>query len=84
DPASEVKTLRVARRLADIADVTVRTSFLGAHSVPPEWKADRAGYINLVAGEMLDAVAREGLADAVDAFMESIAFTADEVRRVFL
>lgn len=83
DVESEVKTLRVARRLAGLADITVQTTFLGAHSVPPEWKHDRGGYLDLVVGAMLSAVRAEGLADAVDAFMETVAFSGDEVRRVF-
>jgi imidazolonepropionase len=83
DTGSELKTLRVARRLGGLAGVTVRTTFLGAHTVPPEWKADRGGYLDLVVGEMLPAIVAEGLADAVDAFMETVAFSGDEVRRVF-
>ncbi len=83
DVANELKTLRVARRLGAGGDVAVVTSFLGAHALPPEMKSDRAGYLDLVRGPMLDAVAAEGLADAVDAFMETVAFTADEVSAVF-
>ncbi len=78
DSANEAKMLRVARRLSG---VTVRTTFLGAHALPPDY-ADRSGaYIDLVVDEMLPAV--DGLADAVDAFCEKIAFSPAETRRVF-
>lgn len=83
DLASEAKTLRVARRLAGLADVTVRTTFLGAHAIPPEWKHDRRGYVDHVVGDMLSGICAEGLADAVDAFMETVAFSGDEVRVIF-
>lgn len=80
---AELKQLRVARRIGRERPVTVRTSFLGAHAVPPEFK-DRSGdYIDLVAGPMLDAVAAENLADAVDAFCEGIAFSVEETARLF-
>ncbi len=83
DVESEVKTLRVARRLGEDGSIGVVTTFLGAHALPPERKGDRARYLDLVRGPMLDAVAAEELADAVDAFMETVAFTADEVSAVF-
>jgi imidazolonepropionase len=78
DAANEAKMLRAARRLKE---VTVRTSFLGAHALPPEFEGRSAAYIDCVVEEMLPAVA--GLADAVDAFCEKIAFTPEETRRVF-
>lgn len=83
DLDNERKTLRAARRLAELRDVTVRTTFLGAHALPPEFKGDNAGYIAKVADEMLPALAAERLADAVDGFCEGIAFSPDEMRRVF-
>ena len=64
--------------------MTVRTTFLGAHATPPEFKGRSGDYIDLVAGPMLDAIASGGLADAVDAFCEGIAFSVEETRRVFL
>ena len=83
DTASEVKSLRVARRLGHDLPVTVATTFLGAHALPPEY-ADRSdAFVELVVGEMLTAVTREGLADAVDAFCEGIGFTPAQVERVF-
>jgi imidazolonepropionase len=78
DAANEAKMLRAARRLKG---VTIRTSFLGAHALPPEFEGRSAAYIDRVVEEMLPAVA--GLADAVDAFCEKIAFTPEETRRVF-
>jgi imidazolonepropionase len=78
DSANEAKMLRVARQLSG---VTVRTSFLGAHALPPEFAERNTDYIDLVIEEMLPAV--DGLADAVDAFCEKIAFSPEETRRVF-
>jgi len=75
--------LRAARRLGERRDVRVRTTFLGAHAVPPEWRGNSSGYVDLVCREMLPAIALEGLADAVDAFCEGIAFSPDETARVF-
>jgi len=83
DLENEAKALRAARRLSDERDVAVRTTFLGAHALPPEFKGDKAGYIAKVVSEMLPAIAAEGLADAVDGFCEGIAFSTDEMRLVF-
>ena len=80
---TERRQLRVARRLAEEAPVRVRTTFLGAHAVPPEYRDRADEYIDHVCGEMLPAVASEGLADAVDAFCEPIAFSPQQVDRVF-
>ncbi|OYW68459.1 MAG: imidazolonepropionase [Bosea sp. 12-68-7] len=80
---AEVKTLRVARRIGRERPVRVRTTFLGAHAVPPEFKGRSGDYTALVAGPMLDAIAAEGLANAVDVFCEGIAFSPDETRAVF-
>jgi imidazolonepropionase len=79
----ETKQLRVARALALQRDVTIRTTFLGAHAVPPEFAGDGDGYIDLVCRAILPTVAAEGLADAVDAFCEGIGFSLGQVRRVF-
>jgi imidazolonepropionase len=83
DTASETKVLRVARRIGRERPVTVRTTFLGAHAVPPEYKGRSGDYAALVAGQMLDAVVAEALADAVDVFCEGIAFSPEETRQVF-
>ena len=83
DTETEIKTLRVARALAHEAPVTIKTSFLGAHALPPEFQGRPDDYIRLVTDVMLPAVAREGLADAVDAFCEGIGFTPEQTARVF-
>jgi imidazolonepropionase len=79
----EMKMLRVARRIGERLGVTVRTTFLGLHALPPEFRDRRAGFIAAVCNEWLPAIASAGLADAVDAFCEGIAFSPDEVRRCF-
>jgi imidazolonepropionase len=83
DTETELKMLRVARRLGRELPITVKTSFLGAHALPVEYQGRNGNYIDLVAGPMMDAVVAEGLADAVDVFAETIAFSADEAARVF-
>ncbi|MGJ7494658.1 imidazolonepropionase [Variovorax sp. RT4R15] len=79
----ERKQLRVARRLSQAHGVTVRTTFLGAHALPPEYAGRSSDYIDLVCREMLPALAAEGLVDAVDVFCERIAFSLEETERVF-
>lgn len=83
DLASETKMLRVARRMGGELGVEVRTTFLGAHAVPPEFAGRQADYVDELCIRMLPAIAQSGLADAVDAFCENIAFTLSETRRVF-
>jgi imidazolonepropionase len=83
DLESEAKSLRVARALEAARPVSVVTTCLAAHALPPEFREDRAGYITEIVQTILPALAREKLADAVDAFCEGIAFTPDEVRTVF-
>jgi imidazolonepropionase len=75
--------LRVARRIGMALGITVRTSFLGLHALPPEYKERRDDYVALVCDTMLPALAEEELVDAVDAFCEGIGFTPEETRRVF-
>ena len=79
----ERKQLRVARRLGQTLGVTVRTTFLGAHALPPEYTGRSQDYIDLVSGTMLPALAAEGLVDAVDVFCERIAFSLAETEQVF-
>ena len=79
----ERKQLRVARRLGQAHGITVRTTFLGAHALPPEYAGRSSDYIDLVCREMLPALAAEGLVDAVDVFCERIAFSLEETERVF-
>lgn len=83
DTVNELKSLRAARRIAEERDVTVRTTFLGAHALPPEMNGDKAAYIDKVVEEVLPAIAAEGLADAVDGFCEGIAFSPEEMAKVF-
>ena len=83
DLATETRMLRAARRLGRERAVGVTTTFLGAHAVPPEFAGDADGYIGQVCGEMIPAIAAAGLADAVDAFCERIAFSPEQVARVF-
>ncbi len=80
---AEVRQLRAARALGQRRDVTIKTTFLGAHALPPEFAGDADGYIDLVCRQMIPAIAAEGLADAVDAFCEGIAFSNAQTRRVF-
>jgi imidazolonepropionase len=88
DLESEIKMLRVARRLGEELPVTVRTTFLGAHALPPEFAGGagdpRDEYIALVCEQMIPAVASAGLADAVDVFCEGIGFSPAQCERVFI
>jgi imidazolonepropionase len=81
DVETETRLLRVARRLGDELPLTVKTTFLGAHSVPPEFANDRAGYVQHLIEEMLPRVAP--LADYCDVFVEEGIFSVDEARRIF-
>ena len=83
DIETELRMLRAARRLGTMLPVTVRTSFLGAHAVPPEYKGRPEAYLTDVVVPALRAAHAEGLVDAVDAFCEGIAFTTDTVARLF-
>ena len=83
DRDTEMKMLKVARELSQWRPVDVVTTYLGAHALPPEFKDNRAGYLDLVCNVVLPAVAKANLADAVDAFCEGIAFSVEETRRVF-
>jgi imidazolonepropionase len=80
---SEMKSLRAARRLREVRPLSVSTTFLGAHALPPEAKGDKEAYITSVCDDMLPQVAAAGLADSVDAFCETIGFTPAQVARVF-
>jgi imidazolonepropionase len=82
DLTAERKSLRVARCLEKKRDVAISATFLGAHALPPEFD-NREAYIAYVADTMIPALASEGLIDAVDGFCETIAFTRDEIARVF-
>jgi imidazolonepropionase len=80
---TERRQLQAARQLGGQRAVTVRTTFLGAHTVPPEMKGHSGAYIEAVCNTMLPQIAAEGLADAVDAFCEGIAFSPEETALVF-
>ncbi|WP_374526253.1 imidazolonepropionase [Sphingopyxis sp.] len=81
--ADEAKMLRAARVLGEVRPVTIRTTFLGAHALPHEYAGDADGYIDLVCETMMPDIAAAGLADAVDAFCETIGFTPAQTERVF-
>jgi imidazolonepropionase len=81
DTATELRQLAVTRRIAAELPVTVKTTFLGAHSIPPEFASDRSGYIDLLVEEMLPAAAP--IADFCDVFVEEGIFDVDEARRIF-
>ncbi|HWL83962.1 MAG TPA: imidazolonepropionase [Roseomonas sp.] len=83
DLASELKMLRVARRLAAEHPVEVATTLLAAHAVPPDFPGGADAYTNFVANEIIPTAATSGLADAVDAFCERIAFSPAQTSRVF-
>ena len=83
DTATELRMLQVARELGATPELDVIATFLGAHAVPPEYRGEREAYLRLLVEEMLPAVAAQGLADAVDAYCENLAFTANEVRTLF-
>lgn len=79
---SELKMLRVMRRLGETHAADVVPTFLGAHEFPDEWRDDRGGYVRLVTDEMIPAVAATGLARFCDVFCEEGVFSVDESRRV--
>jgi imidazolonepropionase len=83
DIDTELRMLRVARQLGRLRPVQVKTSFLGAHAVPPEYKGRADAYLGDICLPALQAAHAEGLVDAVDAFCEGIAFSPDQVARLF-
>jgi imidazolonepropionase len=80
---SELKMLSVARQLGEATPVTIRTTLLAAHTVPPEFQDNADDYIDLICDELLPEVVAGRLADAVDAYCESIAFSTDQVEKLF-
>ncbi|HUH88504.1 MAG TPA: imidazolonepropionase [Pusillimonas sp.] len=83
DLPNEEKMLKVARAIEQRTGLTVRTTFLGAHALPPEYAGRPDDYIDEVCGNMLESLAKRGLVDAVDAFCENIGFTPEQTERVF-
>ncbi len=82
DLETELRLLRVYRTLAGSQPSRIVATFLGAHVVPTERRADRAAYLRLLLDEMLPAVAKEGLAQCCDVFVEETAFSVEEARRI--
>ena len=80
---SELKMLSVARQLGDATPVTIRATLLAAHTVPPEYADDADAYVDLICDELMPDVAAGQLADAIDAYCESIAFSTAQVGRLF-
>nr|WP_155197705.1 imidazolonepropionase [Roseibium hamelinense] len=83
DQETELKMLRAARKVGSLRPVTVRTTFLGAHAVPAEYKDRADAYLDDICLPALDAAHAEGLVDAVDGFCEGIAFSPDQIAKVF-
>ncbi len=83
DVENELKMLRVARSLAVSSGISISTSFLGAHTVPTEFEGKADQYIEMLCKEALPQAAGEGLVDAVDAYCENIAFSTDQIARLF-
>lgn len=83
DTETEIKMLRVARQIGELLPISVRTTFLGAHAVPPEYQGNSDGYIDLLVEQTLPQVAKLNLADAVDGFCENIGFSAAQITRLF-
>ena len=84
DLVNELKMLRVARQLGQLAELRVKTTFLGAHAIGPEFKGNSQAYVDYLCTDMLPAVKESGLADAVDVFCESIAFSIEQTEQIFL
>ncbi len=78
----ELKMLRVIKRLKEKSPIPIKANFLGAHSYPAEYKDDHQGYINLIVNEMLPQIAKEGLADYIDAFCEKVAFSVSDTEQI--
>lgn len=79
---SELKMLRVIKRIKDLNLIPVKATFLGAHALPLNYKNDKQGYINLIVNEMLPKIASEKLADYIDVFCEQNYFTAEETEYI--
>jgi imidazolonepropionase len=83
DWETEAKILRVAKRIGEVLPLTVKRTFLGAHTIPREYQSEPQKYVDLVCEEMIPRVAEENLADAVDVFCENIAFNLKQTEQVF-
>lgn len=81
--ATEIKMLRVAKRIAQVLPITLKTTLLAAHVIAPEYQARPKEYVDLICHEMIPLVATEKLADAVDVFCEKIAFNLQQTEKIF-
>ena len=79
---AELKILRVVKRLKAESDLTIKATFLGAHAVPPEFKGDKDGYLDLLINEVLPVIKEENLADYIDIFCETNYFTVEDAERI--
>ena len=84
DVDSEIKMLRVIRRIAETSPIEVRATFLGAHAIPAEYRNDRKGYIDLIINEMIPRIASEELADFIDVFCDKGFFTVEETEQIVM
>lgn len=84
DLANEMKMLRVARQLGELSGLRVKTTFLGAHAIGPEYQGNSQGYVDYLCNEMMPQIKDSGLADAVDVFCESIAFSLKQTEQIFI
>lgn len=81
---SELKMLRVIRRLKETTPITIKSTFLGAHAVPAEYKGHQTDYVDLIINEMIPMVASEGLADYIDVFCDKGFFTVEDTERILM
>lgn len=79
---SEIKMLRVIRKLKELSPLTIKSTFLGAHSIPLEYRNNQKKYVDLVINEMLPQIAEEGLADYIDVFCDKGFFTVEDTERI--
>ena len=79
---SELKLLRVIRRLKETSPMTIKANFLGAHGIPMEYRGHQEDYVDLVINEMIPLVAKEGLADFIDVFCDQGFFTVEDTARI--
>ena len=83
-PEAEIKMLRVARKLGEMKPLTIKTTFLGAHAVPLEYKGRQNEYVDLVINDMIPQIAAEDLADYIDVFCDKGFFTVEETERILM
>ncbi|HAH57429.1 MAG TPA: imidazolonepropionase [Bacteroidales bacterium] len=84
DTENELKMLRVIQRLRQLSPLTIKSTFLGAHAVPAEYKNNQGAYVDLIINEMIPRVAADNLADFIDVFCDRGFFTTDETERILM